>query len=90
MVISKRKPRVAASKGRLLLSEIFLFEQRVSMMVDSREIVDIFDCIFFSNMTFPLTMLKIQSQKNLILSSEQFKMKHIFNTTGKLVYKSNV
>ena len=90
MVFNKRKPRVAASKRRLRLSEVFLLEQRVPMMVFSREIVDIFDCNFFSNMTFPLTTLKIQSQKNLIMSSEQLKMKHLFNTTGKLMYKSTV
>ena len=60
------------------------------MMTFSSAIVGIFDNNFLSNLTFPLTTLRIQSQKDLIMSSGHFKMKHLFNTIGKSLYKSTV
>ena len=57
-------------------------------MLLSLESTAIFACTFFSNLTFPFSTLKIQSQKNLIIPSEQFKMKHLFSVTGKSIHKS--
>ena len=90
MNFHKRKPLGEANSWRLRLSEMFFFEQRVAIMLFSRESVDIFARIFFSILTFPFITLKMQSQNSLITFSEQFKLKHLFSVGGNLMYKSTV
>ena len=89
MSFNKRKP-LEANSWRLRLSEMFFFEQRVAIMLFSRESVDIFACIFFSSLTFPFITLEMQSQSSLNISSEQFKLKHLFSVRGNLMYKLTV
>ena len=90
MTFNNRKPVGEATGRRLSLSEIFFLEQRVALMLFSRESFDILACTFFSNLNFAFFMLKVQTQRNLILSSEQFQLKHLFKVRINSLCKSTV